>query len=103
MQPGAEARLAGKGMELLPDPDEDILHRIVRLSRIEQPGGETVYPANVAPVQSLEGSMIACHGEGDVGAIGIGVIHVQSGQSGRQCLQGSILRTGRLVLWSRGG
>ncbi len=69
VEPGSEGRFAPEGAQLVPGPDEDVLHRVVRLVRVQHPAGEGVHPAPVPPVQALEGSRIPTGGKQGVGRI----------------------------------
>ena len=99
VQPGAEARLAGKGVELLPDPDKDLLHRIVRLRRIEQPSREAVHPRHVPFIEPLEGGVIARGCKGDIVPIEIGVGHGTLSLQGKASSRGNAPSLGGLETW----
>jgi hypothetical protein len=75
MKPGTERRLTREGVQLLPDPDEHFLHRILRIAGIEQPPSEAVDPCHMAAIQPLERGMIAGSGQCHVLPIEIGGSH----------------------------
>ena len=66
MEPGRERRLAAELTQFLPGPHEDVLRDLVGLLRAEHPAGQAVDPADVGPVEPLEGRPVASGRQGHV-------------------------------------
>jgi hypothetical protein len=66
MEPGRERRLAAELAQLLPGPHEDILGDFVGLLRAEHPAREAVDPADMGPVEPLEGRLVPAGRQGHV-------------------------------------
>ena len=66
VEPGAEPGLTPERPQLLPGPDEDLLCEVFRPFTPGHPHGERIDLTDVAPVQSLEGPLVASGGQSHI-------------------------------------
>ena len=82
MQPGAELGLPLEGIELPPDPDEDLLSEVLGRLFVDHSGADGEDPADVVAVDPLERGMVSLCRSPDIGHLEMRVHSFAQGSHG---------------------